>query len=103
MAGLPVIRSPRSRADPLKTLGDIADGSGRGVAEKWDRAIWERPELIAEHPDIGAMRPRLGESVRIGVVKPYIIFYSHDGAAIRVMRILHGRRRITRKMISDGG
>lgn len=101
MARLPVLWSPRARTDLLKILGDIADGSGAHVAAAWNDRIWQRLELVAEHPGSGALRPRLGKSIRISVVKPYVIIYGHDEREVRVMRILHGRRRLTRKLVAD--
>jgi toxin ParE1/3/4 len=60
-------------------------------------------ERLADHPDSGAPRPTLGQNVRIGVVAPYIVIYRHDetNGIVNVLRIVHGRRRITAKMIAD--
>ena len=46
-------------------------------------------------------RPKVGAKIRIGVVSPYIVIYKHtetDGV-VRVLRIVHGSRWITGKLI----
>jgi plasmid stabilization system protein ParE len=45
----------------------------------------------------------LGKDVRIGIVFPYIVIYRHrevDGT-VTVLRVIHGRRNLTIKSISD--
>jgi toxin ParE1/3/4 len=44
--------------------------------------------------------PALGPNVRIGVVSPYIVIYRHAEDTVNVLRIVHGRRRITDKLLS---
>jgi toxin ParE1/3/4 len=60
-------------------------------------------EQLAGHPDSGAPRPALGPNIRIGVVSPYIVIYRHVevAATVTILRIVHGRRRIAGKMLSD--
>jgi toxin ParE1/3/4 len=45
----------------------------------------------------------LGKDIRIGIVLPYIVIYRHHEAddIVTVLRIVHGRRNITSKLISD--
>jgi toxin ParE1/3/4 len=47
------------------------------------------------------VRPALGPDIRIGVILPYIVIYSHtetDGI-VRVLRIVHGSRRVSGKLL----
>ncbi|PPQ37434.1 type II toxin-antitoxin system RelE/ParE family toxin [Rhodopila globiformis] len=43
----------------------------------------------------------LGKDVRIGIVDPYIVLYRHTMTidAVTVLRIVHGRRRITKALL----
>ncbi len=75
-----------------------------------DDLLWAKPlvddalyDRLAEHPDSGAPRPGLGTDIRIGIVLPYIVIYRHHEAddIVTVLRVLHGRRNITAKLISD--
>ena len=63
------------------------------------RGLYDR---LAAHPAIGAPRPALGRDIRIGIVPPYIILYRYteDDETMTVLRIVHGRRRITGKLLS---
>jgi toxin ParE1/3/4 len=62
------------------------------------RAITDQFELLAKQPGIGRARPRLGAGVRSFPVHPYLIFYVPEGTDIVVLRVLHGHRRITRRL-----
>ena len=47
-------------------------------------------------------RAELGMATRFRVVRPYLIFYdrSIDPAVVRVIRVLHSRRKITRRLFA---
>ena len=46
---------------------------------------------------------KLGPTVRIGVVFPYVVFYRYAAAddAVLVLRVLNGRRKITRRVLQQ--
>jgi toxin ParE1/3/4 len=74
----------------------------RTVANYLDQfdAVYER---LARLPGSGPLRPRLGSTTRIAVVLPYVMIYDWDAendTAI-ILRVLHGRRRITRAIVRD--
>jgi toxin ParE1/3/4 len=56
---------------------------------------------LAVHPDSGVPRPRLDERVRVCVVSPYVVIYEHIEAddMVMILRIVHGRRKITREFL----
>jgi toxin ParE1/3/4 len=58
-------------------------------------------ERLVELPETGAPRPSLGPNVRIGIVSPYILIYDfvRGDDDLVLLRILHGRRNITRDML----
>ena len=70
------------------TAAIIADLIGKAGAEI--DAFYRRLERF---PESGAPRRRLGSAVRLGVVFPYV--------AVLVLRVLHGRRKITRRMLRN--
>ena len=59
-------------------------------------------DRLGAHPGIGAPRPALGRNIRIGIVSPYIVIYRHTDAddTVTVLRVVHGRRRITGALLS---
>jgi toxin ParE1/3/4 len=75
--------------------------AGPATADKWDRKLWKAIDDLAEFPGSGAPRPFLGEHVRIAIVHPYVVIYEHlrGSDAAHVLRVLHGRRRITTGML----
>ena len=79
----------------------LALKSGKRVALKYANRFYDLFERLTEHPSSCPARPRLGYGVRMGVVAPYLVFYHYDNheKLVTVMRVVHGKRRITRKMI----
>ena len=97
------ILSPSASADQTEILNDLNSKAGLRTATKFRglfRALYVR---LTDHPAIGAPRPALGCDIRIGIVSPYIVIYRHsaDEDTVTVLRIVHGRRRITGKMLSE--
>ncbi len=53
------------------------------------------------HPESCEARPKLGAHIRVGVVVPYLVIYRHASGdnTVSILRILHGRRKITGKLL----
>jgi toxin ParE1/3/4 len=57
---------------------------------------------LADHRGSGAPRPALGQNIRIGIVTPFVVIYRNDDSGtVTVLRIVHGRRRITGRMLGS--
>lgn len=89
-------------ADSASIIADLAAKAGPHVADRYEAdfdAVFDR---LAEHPESGAPRKKLGARVRICVVSPYAIIYEYEASedAVTIMRIVHGRRDITRRLFS---
>ena len=89
----------RAQADLAAILTYLADVAGPKVARDYRERIRALYQLLSEHPDSGARRPAVGGNVRHCVVAPYILLYRHERGAVYVLRIVHGRRRITGAML----
>jgi toxin ParE1/3/4 len=52
---------------------------------------------------VAARRVALGQNIRIGIIVPYIIIYHNDDDSdtVTVLRIVHGRRRITGQLLGS--
>ena len=89
-------------ADIAKILSDLNSDSGFRVAERYrrnfDRLILSN---LSVHPELCQARPRLGAHIRVGVVRPYLVVYRYDppDPVITIVRVIHGRRRITRALV----
>jgi toxin ParE1/3/4 len=92
---------PRLQIGP-RALDDLDEirawiGSENPIAAEAvvDRLV-DRLQILEEHPHAGTVAAGLPRGVRRLVEPPYIIFYRFENAAVQVVRVLHGARRITR-------
>ena len=91
-----VVSAPAD-SDHRDILDYLAAKAGYATAERYNaafRAIYRR---LADFPDSGPPRLALGVSVRIAVVQPFVMIYTDD--AVIILRILHGKRNITRELL----
>ena len=97
---LPVLRTDRAETDLEEILEYLSEYS-TGAAERLAHNIDERCRVLSENPMLGRAREELGIGVRSLVVDKYLLFYRIRDDSIRILRILHGSRKITRKMIKE--
>jgi toxin ParE1/3/4 len=97
-----IITSPAD-ADTADILADIFGEAGQIIAEKCNLRFESLYERLADHPDSCPLRPKLGPHIRIGLVLPYVVFYRHveGDDTVSIIRIVHGRRRLTRKLLQS--
>ena len=76
--------------------------TGEVIAGRYCQRLEQLFERLGEHPDSGPSREALGRGVRIGMVLPYIVFYRYDEAddVVAILRVLHGNREVTRKLLA---
>ena len=93
--------SPQAQRDLLGIVSHLAGVAGPATADKWDRKLWEAIDEISQSPGSGAPRPALGPHARIVVVHPYIVIYEHarGSDSLHVLRVVHGRRNITKWLV----
>lgn len=96
-----VVISLVAQADTATILRDLAAKAGRGVAADYAASFEALYDRLAVYPSSGAPRPALGRHVRIGLVSPYVVAYRHvpDSDLVGVIRVVHGRRHITHKLL----
>jgi len=97
-----VVVTDAASFDQAGILTDLHDKAGITTVVKFRLLFKELYDLLARHPEIGALRPALGAGIRIGIVPPYVVFYRYDrgGDIVRILRLLHGRRRVTRASLT---
>jgi toxin ParE1/3/4 len=96
-----VVVAPSADADTAEIIADLEAKAGLVVAARYNASFERLYDMLAQFPGTGPPRPALGAHIRIGVVLPYIVIYSYtetDGA-VRVLRIVHGSRRISGKLL----
>ena len=98
-----VVLTASADTDTASIISDLAAKAGANVADRYNAefdALYRRLELF---PESGSPRTALGRLVRIAIVAPYAIIHEYIEAddVVTVMRILHGRRQITRRMLNQ--
>jgi toxin ParE1/3/4 len=92
-----VIVSELADADTKDILAEIEREAGCSIAAKYNARFEKLYDRLAEHPESCEAHPELGAHIRVGVITPYLVIYHYNGTArvVRVIRVLHGRRRVT--------
>lgn len=72
------------------------------VAGDYVARFEKQMETIREYPLAFEARPQWGRHARRGLVPPFVIIYDYDKNAetVTILRVLHGGRHITRKLIN---
>jgi toxin ParE1/3/4 len=81
-------------------LGYLTREAGPAVASKYRRSLLRLFVLVSDQPALGVRRPKLGRGVRMCVVAPYLVLYRTVGDdLVNILRVLHGRRRLTAALL----
>jgi plasmid stabilization system protein ParE len=94
-----VIVSEQAKRDLRRILSDLYERAGYGIAARYADEFKAAYRRIAHVPAGGPPRPALGPNTRIAIVLPYVVIYDHEEDTATVLRVLHGRRSITRDLI----
>ena len=88
-------------ADTAEILYHLGREAGAPVADRYEADFEALYKLLANFPNSGAPRPILGKDMRIGVVFPYLVLYefAEIDDVVTIMRVVHGRRKITRRLL----
>ncbi len=97
-----IVVTASADADAADIVSDLAAKAGATVAARYDSDFDALYRRLESFPESGSPRPALGRLVRVGVVSPYIVIHEYIDAddVVTIMRIVHGRRRITRRMLN---
>jgi len=93
--------SRQAEIDAAAIVALLTDQAGKEVAGRYRADIDALFERLATFPRSGARRRELGRNARIGVISPYVIVYDLVGDDVLILRIVDGRRDITRRLIRD--
>lgn len=93
-----LVVAPEAETDTNTILSYLERQAGAGVAREYRLRFIETIERIVAMPLSGAPRSLLGQNVRISVVSPYVVIYEYERIRdeVTLLRILHGRRHVSR-------
>ncbi|MGZ3305308.1 MAG: type II toxin-antitoxin system RelE/ParE family toxin [Asticcacaulis sp.] len=93
--------TPTADAEVVKILNYLADEAGLATMAKYAQSLDALYEHISNYPESCPRRPRLDPEARIGIVSPYVVLYTYSEAydTATIIRVVHGARRITRKLL----
>jgi toxin ParE1/3/4 len=96
--------APAAEIDFAEIQARIAAVVGPNALRGIEERFFEFFDHLAAFPESCQGRPRLGKNIRLGVVSPYSLLYRYDREAghVLIIRILHGRRKLTRRLLREG-
>ena len=86
-----VIRTVRAKAD-LKRIWIHVSSDSESAADPLVRSIDAACDRLAAFPELGPSRDDIRLGLRHLSVDQYLVFYRINGADVRIVRVLHGRR-----------
>ncbi|SRR5258705_12680051 len=97
-----ILVTERAKQDLRDILTDLNHRAGHVVASRYAADFKNIYRRLIRFAASGPPRLSLGPKARIKFVHPYVVIYDHDAEADTaiVLRVLHGRRDITVKLIS---
>ena len=98
-----LIVSSTAEADTTEILEYLEREAGARVAADYGRRFRLTIERLVDLPETGAPRSLLGADTRIAIVSPYVLIYDYarKDDTLSLLRILHGRRNITNKLLRE--
>jgi toxin ParE1/3/4 len=94
--------APAAARDLQKISEDIAAAAGERMALAFVGRLRQSLEGLTDFPRMGRRRAGLGAGVRSWALSPYIAFYRESEPDVEIIRIVHGRRKITRSLLRRG-
>jgi plasmid stabilization system protein ParE len=96
-----VVVTELAKRDIKAILSDLNERAGYRVAERYAAAFKAAYRRLTHVPAGGAPRQALGPHTRIEIVSPYIVIYDYEESndRVTVLRVLHGKRNITRDLL----
>jgi plasmid stabilization system protein ParE len=93
-----LIVSAQAGLDAAAAVAFLAEKAGSGGGARHAGDIEYLFERLMMFPASRARRPALGRAPRISIITPCIVIYDHPADDVIALRILDGRRNITRRL-----
>jgi len=97
----PLVYLPSFRGD-LEDIWLHVAADNLSAADSLVDDLSARCLVLREHPYVGLSRPDIASDCRQLVLNGYVILYRIRANRIELVRVLHGRRKITKKHFEAG-
>ena len=88
-----VVIAPEAREDLKHIWRYLANEASLGTADRVREKVLATFDTLARHPGIGHKREDLTAlAVRFYAVYQYLVIYSYDSEALRILSVIHGKR-----------
>jgi toxin ParE1/3/4 len=96
-----VIITREAHEDSAEIYDYLLAEAGLVTAEKYMQYFTVLYKELSDYPEAYQRRPEITRETRAGVVSPYLVLYRYIEAdeIVLIQRIIHGSRRITRKIL----
>lgn len=96
-----IVYADAAKDDITDIAGYIDEKAGAIVAARFIDRIIATVESLSRMPHRHRERDELGAGLRVIGFRRYLIFYRIDGNVVSIIRVLHGARNITAKLLSE--
>ena len=96
-----IVRRSKLSEDDYRGIWHFIARDNPDAADAFLRKIDAKLKLYATHPQMGTDRSRLGRGLRSFPVGSYLVFYRTASDGIELVRVLHGARKLKRKMFAS--
>ena len=87
---MPRLRYSAESKEDLKHIAQFIARDKPVAARQWVGKLREKCHLIANHPEMGDVRPELGENIRSTYVGSYVIFFRRVEGVLEIVRVIRG-------------
>ena len=88
-----------ARQDVRDHLSYLRQHACLAVARRYGEDFKAAYRRLADFPESGPPRPALGPDACIKIVPPYLLVYDYERGVVRVLRVVHGQRDISEKLV----
>jgi toxin ParE1/3/4 len=81
----------------------LEEVAGKATAQRYLGQFERAARRLSEMPRSGFLRPALGPDTRRLVIRPYVLIYDYsvEDDTVTLLRLVHGRRKITPAMLPE--
>ncbi len=90
-----------ARADIVAIGNYLRENAGEVIAERFIERIIAVVDSLKTSPRRHRERPELAPGLRATGIRKYLIFYRVEQDTVTIVRVLHGARNITAKLIQS--